>query len=143
MSRHTQLFALLIASLLATPAFAQSAAVPSGSADNPIVVHMKRGADTVQLKGVLKQGKDCCTYRFAASAGQTLIWRIDGKTDTHQAFSGPDESSDDEGPSLPPEIPLPSSGDYLFTVSPNLMSEQGFGAFTLTLKIPPLKKAAK
>jgi hypothetical protein len=87
----------------------------------------------VQLKGVLGQGRDCCVYRFRARAGQTLTWSIKGAT-TRQAFTAPNGETDG-GPELPPSIPLPVSGDYLFAVSPNLMAEDGFGPFTLTLKL--------
>jgi len=61
---------ILFLVLLAGPALAQA-----GSADHPITVHMKRGADTVHLTGTLRQSRDCCAYIIKARAGQNLIWR--------------------------------------------------------------------
>ncbi len=48
----------------------------TGSDDDPIPVHFKRGSDTVQLTGELKQNVRCCAYRFKAHAGQMLRWRF-------------------------------------------------------------------
>jgi hypothetical protein len=112
-----------------------SAFARTGSARNPIVVHMKRGTDRIRLKGVLRQGVDCCTYKFVASAGQTLVWK-EGGAAVRMVLQYPDGHTD--GPGLPARVSLPASGAYLLSVSPDLMADGAFGRFTLTLGITPL-----
>ena len=114
---------------------AQAAAQP-GSANDAIVVHMKRGADSVQLTGALRQNRDCCAYAFKARAGQTLNWRLTGPA-IRTTMTYPDGHTD--GPGLPNAIPLPADGGYVFSVRPDLMADGAFGRFVLRLRIPPLK----
>ena len=118
--------------LLTGPLLAQA-----GSADDPIIVQMKRGSDTVTITGVLRQNRDCCAYRFKARAGQNLIWRVKGPA-IRVTMTYPGGNTD--GPGLPGTIPLPADGVYVFTVRPNLMADGAFGPFVLTLKIPPLRR---
>jgi hypothetical protein len=118
-------------SLLATPALAHT-----GSANDPIVVRMKRGTDSIRLTGVLRQNRDCCAYAIRARAGQVLQWTLDGPA-TRQTITDPAGNTD--GPGVPSAIPLAMDGVYIFTVRPNLMADGAFGRFTLRLTIPPLK----
>lgn len=112
----------------------QAVAAALGSEANPIVVRMKRGSDSVRLTGVLRQNRDCCSYRLKARAGQTLNWRVIGPA-IRVTMTYPDGHID--GPGLPPAIPLPADGAYVFRVSPNLMADGAYGRFVLRLKIPP------
>jgi hypothetical protein len=112
----------------------QAVAAASGSVNHPIVVRMKRGSDSVRLAGVLRENRDCCSYRLKARAGQTLNWMVSGPA-TRVTMTYPDGHID--GPGLPAAIPLPADGAYVFRVSPNLMADGAFGRFVLRLKIPP------
>ena len=107
-----------------------------GAAANPIPVQMRRGTDSITFRGVLRQNVACCTYVFKAAGGQRLIWSVDGPA-TRQTITYPDGTTD--GPGLPNPIPLPATGSYVFTVSPDLMAEGAFGRFVLKFTIPPLK----
>jgi hypothetical protein len=127
----TTAFAALAAFLLAAaPAIAQP-----GSEASPISVHFRRGGDAIRFTGVLRQGQQCCSYRFNAEAGQVLNWRETGAT-IRVVMKYPDGHID--GPGLPQAIALPQTGTYVFTISPNLMADGAFGPFTLRLQIPPL-----
>lgn len=112
-----------------------SAFAQTGSAGDPIVVHMKRGTDKIKLRGELRQGVDCCTYKFVAAAGQTLVWKEAGAV-TRMLLQYPDGHTD--GPDLPARVSLPASGAYRLTVSPNTMADGAFGKFTVTIGITPL-----
>jgi hypothetical protein len=127
---RTIAFAALAALLLtAAPAGAQP-----GSDQQPIPVRFHRGGDSIRLTGVLRQNQQCCAYRFAAQAGQTLYWRETGAA-VRVVMTYPDGHTD--GPGLPQGIALPQTGPYVFTVSPDLMADGAFGRFTLWLRIPP------
>jgi hypothetical protein len=121
----------LALALMAAPALAAS-----GSAADPIVLHMKRGTDIIRLHGALVQNVDCCTYKFTAMAGQKLHWKQTGAV-ARILLQYPDGHTD--GPGLPEPTLLPADGDYLLTLSPDTMADGAFGKFTLTLTIPPLK----
>lgn len=120
--------------LAATLMAAASAQARPGSADDPIVVHMKRGTDRIRLTGVLRQGRDCCAYAIGARAGQTLHWTLTGPA-TRQTITDPSGST--EGPGIAQAIPLAADGTYIFTVRPNLMADGAFGRYVLTITIPP------
>jgi hypothetical protein len=115
------------AALIADPAAAQvgNAAIP---------LKMKRGTDSLTVHGVLKQNVACCSYVFAARAGQQLHWRISGPA-VRMTISYPDGHTD--GPGIPNPLPLPASGHYVLGVTPDLMADGAFGRFTLTIRIPP------
>jgi len=125
-------FTLAAAAILALAATAASA--QPGSAAHPIVIKMKRGTDSVTLTGVLRQNVDCCTYVFKAAAGQRMIWSISGAA-TRQVVGYPDGHVD--GPGIPSPLPLPASGAYSFSVSPDLMADGAFGRYVLKIRIPP------
>ena len=110
------------------------AAAQSGSAQHPIVVHMKRGTYAIRLTGVLRQNRDCCAYVFKAHAGQTLRWSVTGPA-VRVTLTSP--NGDTDGPGVPAEIALPADGAYVLTVHPNLMADGAFGRFKLNLSIPP------
>jgi hypothetical protein len=97
-------------------------------------VQMRRGTDTIRMTGTLSQDHDCCTYLIKARAGQILRWTFKGPA-ARMTIGYPNGEAD--GPGLPPSIPLPFTGAYLFTVHPNLMADGGFGPFELILTIPP------
>ena len=122
------LIAAAAAMLLAAPVAAQP-----GSAQDPIIVHMKSGTDTIFLTGDLVQNVDCCTYQFKANAGQALVWQVAGVT-VRATMKYPDGHAD--GP-FTNFISLPADGTYLFSISPDLMAEGAFGHFALELTIPP------
>ncbi len=124
--------AVAVLSLIATAAAAQP-----GNAADPIVIKMKRGTDSVRLTGVLRQNSACCTYAFKASAGQQMYWSITGAV-TRQVIGYPDGHVD--GPGLPNPLPLPASGLYSFSVSPDLMANGAFGRYVLKIRIPPLAR---
>jgi hypothetical protein len=126
--------ALVATAVLALAATAASA--QPGSAAHPIVIKMKRGTDSVRLTGVMRQNVDCCTYAFKASAGQEMIWSISGAV-TRQVVTYPDGHVD--GPGIPSPLPLPASGAYSFSVSPDLMADGAFGPYVLKIRIPPIK----
>jgi len=114
---------------------ATGVAAQPGNAADPIVIKMRHGTDSVRLVGVLRQNGDCCTYAFKASAGQRMYWSITGAV-TRQVIGYPDGHVD--GPGLPNPIPLPASGLYSFSVSPDLMANGAFGRYVLKIRIPPL-----
>jgi hypothetical protein len=114
---------------------AGAASAQPGSANQPYVIRMRRGTDEVALMGVLVQNRDCCVYRFVAHAGQTLNWRLTGPA-VRIVLTYPDGHVD--GPGVPNSVPLPMTGTYLFSVSPNLMADGAFGRYHLWMRIPPL-----
>jgi hypothetical protein len=116
---------------------ASAAAAQPGNAADPIVIKMKRGTDSVRLTGVLRQNSACCTYAFKAGAGQQMYWSITGAV-TRQVIGYPDGHVD--GPGLPNPLPLPASGLYSFSVSPDLMANGAFGRYVLKIRIPPLAR---
>lgn len=120
---------LTLFALAAAPVAAQP-----GSTHDPIVVRMKRGRDHVRLTGVLREARDCCSYRFKARGGQTLRWRVSGPA-IRVVLTYPDGTTD--GPGLPAAIPLPKDGAYVLRVAPNLMADGAYGRFVLDLTIPP------
>lgn len=122
-----------VLAVLAGFAAGEAFAAAPGSQANPIAVRMRRGADSVRLAGVLRQNRDCCSYRFKARAGQTLNWTVMGPA-IRVTMTYPDGHTD--GPGLPAAIPLPADGAYVFRVSPNLMADGAFGRFVLRLRIP-------
>ena len=125
-----------VLALSAVLALAASAATAQpGNAADPIVIKMKRGTDSVRLVGVMRQNSSCCTYAFKASAGQQMYWSITGAV-TRQVIGYPDGHVD--GPGLPNPLPLPASGLYIFSVSPDLMADGAFGRYVLKIRIPPL-----
>ena len=116
-------------------ALTASAAVAQPNPANAIVLHMKRGADTITVHGVLRQnGPDCCAYAIGAAAGQRLYWTISGPA-VRMTIRYPDGSMD--GPGIPNPLPLKTTGVYILGVSPDLMAEGAFGRFTLKIRIPP------
>jgi hypothetical protein len=115
---------------------ATGVAAQPGNAADPIVIKMNRGTDSVRLVGVLRQNAACCTYAFKASAGQQMFWSVTGAA-TRQTIGYPDGHTD--GPGLPSPLPLPASGLYSFSVSPNLMADGAYGRYVLKVRIPPLK----
>jgi hypothetical protein len=126
----------MAATVLTLTMIGGDAAAQTGSAAMPIVVHMRRGTDSIRLTGVLRQNVACCAYSFMASAGQTLDWRVTGPA-VRVVVTYPDGHSD--GPGVPSPLPLPQSGAYVFAISPDLMADGAFGRFVFTMRIPPLK----
>jgi len=124
-------FALAAVATLAT---APGAWAQLGNAAMPIPLRMQRGADSLKVRGVLVQGAACCTYIFAAHAGQKLYWSERGAA-ARLTLGYPDGRLD--GPGLPDPLPLPQTGAYTFAVSPDLMADGAFGRFVLRLRIPP------
>ena len=104
----------------------------TGSGGDPIVVHMRRGTDHIRLHDVLKEGVDCCTYKFDARKGQHLTAGVNGPA-TRLTITYP--SGDGDGPGLPDNMELPETGTYLLDVHPNLMADGAYGRFTLYLAI--------
>lgn len=125
---------LVLAGLAILSLTAAGAAARPGDADHPIPVKMARGTDRITLHGVLRQNVDCCAYVFKARAGQTLYWSETGAT-VREVIKYP--NGDVDGPGLPNPLPLPQTGAYVLTISPDLMAEGAFGRFTLKLRIPP------
>jgi hypothetical protein len=120
--------ALMLGSMLVSGA----AEAATGSGGDPIVVRMRRGTDRIRLHGVLKEGVDCCTYKFDARKGQHLTAGVNGPA-TRLSITFP--NGDGDGPALPDSMELPETGTYLLTVSPNLMADGAYGRFTLYLAI--------
>jgi hypothetical protein len=127
--------AFLAVALLALAAPLASAQV--GNAAMPIELKMKRGTDSLMVKGRLTQGGDCCTYVFKAAGGQKLYWSETGAV-VRMVITYPDGHSD--GPGLPNPLPLPSTGAYTLAISPDTMADGALGRFTLKIRIPPLRK---
>ena len=115
---------------------APAAAAQPGSTSRPIQLKMRRGTDAIVVRGVLRRSLDCCVYVFKAAAGQQLQWSERGAT-ARLVMTYPDGRVD--GPGLPNPLPLPATGAYTLSVSPDLMADGAFGRFTLTLRIPPLR----
>lgn len=130
MSFRRMTLALMLLSGLMT----SQAQAAKGAGDDPIEVHMRRGADRIRLHGVLKEGVDCCTYKFVARKGQHLQVSVDGAA-ARLVLTYPD--GDGEGPGLPDHLELPDNGTYLLDVHPNLMADGAYGRFTLTIAITP------
>ena len=106
-----------------------------GSAADPIVLHMRRGTDSIRVHGLLQQGVDCCVYQFAAGSGQRLTVRESGAA-ARLLLTYPDGHID--GPGLADDTLLPGDGTYRLTVSPDTMADGAFGRFSLKITIPPL-----
>ena len=113
---------------------AGAAAARPGDDNHPIPLHMALGTDTVTVHGVLSRRYECCTYSFKAHAGQTLHWTFRGPA-ARIGLAYPD--GDGINPGLPNPTPLPQTGSYVFSASPDLMAEGIYGPFTLTIRIPP------
>ena len=111
--------------LLAGPSLA-------ASGDCTVQVHMRRGTDSISYSGRLTQARPGCDYHFKARAGQTLTWSVTGPA-TRQVISYPDGNGD--GPGIPQRIPLQQTGEYVFSVSADLMAEGAFGRYKLRLTI--------
>ena len=126
--RHALAIALLGA-LLPDAAAAQCVA---GAEACPIPVEMKPGTDTITLVHALKQGVECCYYSLAARAGQTLSWTFHGPN-VRSTIAYPDGSAD--GPGIPQSIPLRADGTYVLGFTPDLMAEDIYGPFRLTIAI--------
>ena len=108
-------------------------AVPvSAAPDCSVQVHMRRGTDTIEYRGDLTQARDSCDYHFRARAGQVLTWSVKGPA-TRQVISYPDGNAD--GPGIPQRIPLQQTGEYVFSISADLMAEGAFGRYRLRLTI--------
>ena len=127
---------LWLAALAALALTATAAAAQPGSASQPIPLKMARGTDAIVVRGVLRQNLDCCAYVFKATAGQQLHWSQSGAA-ARLVMTYPDGHVD--GPGFANPLPLPSTGAYTLTVSPDLMADGAFGRFTLKLRIPPLR----
>ncbi len=127
---------MLKASLAAIAALALTAGAAAAQPDasHPIPLKMKRGADTIVVRGVLRQNVDCCAYVFKAEAGQKLYWTETGAA-ARMGIVYPDGDGIDPG--LPSPTDLPQTGAYKLLVSPDLMADGAFGPFTLKLRIPP------
>jgi hypothetical protein len=113
---------------------ASSATAQVGAAAMPIPLKMKRGTDSLTVRGVLRRNVACCSYVFAARAGQKLYWRERGAV-VRVTVAYPDGHMDGPGPPNP--LSLPTSGRYVLAVSPDLMADGAFGPFVLKLRIPP------
>jgi hypothetical protein len=125
--------------VIAAAAFASAASAAGarpGDEAHPIVLKMPGGADSITVKGVLRQNVDCCAYRFKAHAGQQLLWTESGAA-ARMGLAYP--NGDGIDPGLPNPASLPQTGAYLLTVRPDLMAEGAFGRFTLKLRIPPAR----
>ena len=127
---------LSFAALAALALTASAAAAQPGSPSQPIPLKMQRGTDVVVVRGVLRQNVDCCAYVFKAAAGQQLHWSESGAA-ARLVIAYPDGHAD--GPDFANPLPLPATGAYTLTVSPDLMANGAFGRFTLKLRIPPLR----
>lgn len=123
--------AVVAAALIATGA----ATAQAGNAAMPIELKMRRGTDEIVVHGVLRQNLDCCTYLFAARAGQKLYWSESGAA-ARLVITPP--HGDAEGPGFENPYLLTQTGLYTLSVSPDLMADGAFGPFTLKLRIPPL-----
>jgi hypothetical protein len=124
----------LAAAALALLVAAPPAGAQPGSSSDPIPLKMKRGADTIVVRGVLRQNVDCCAYVFKAAAGQKLHWTGSGAA-ARMGIEQPDGQIIDPGLPNPAELPL--TGTYKLLVSADLMAEAAFGPFTVKLRIPP------
>jgi hypothetical protein len=92
---------------------------------------MARGTDTITVQGVLTPGRDCCVYALRARAGQVMTWRLAGAS-ARTGILYPNRQA--KGPGLPPSIPLPQNGVYMFGVAPSLTSDTS-EPFRLTFTI--------
>ena len=131
MRTKTIFVSIAIGTILMTVLPAQSAC-NAGARNCPIELRMARGSDTITVMGTTSPQRDCCTYRFRARRGQTLHWKYEGPT-SRLVITYPDGNVD--GPGIPSVIALPSSGDYRLDVRPNLMAENAFGSFKLSITI--------
>jgi hypothetical protein len=120
---------MLTAALLA---IARSAAALPGDAADPISIKMALGTDAVTIRGVLSQKTACCAYTFKAHAGQQLHISESGAV-VRMTLTAPDGTAID----VVDPTPLPQSGAYTLSVSPNQAAEGAFGRFKLKLRIPP------
>jgi hypothetical protein len=125
---------LSLAAIAALALTASAAAAQPGAASQPILLKMERGTDTIVVRGVLRQNVDCCTYVFKAQAGQLLYWSETGAV-ARLVITYPDGHVD--GPGFANPLPLPATGAYTLSVSPDLMADGAFGRFTLKLRTPP------
>ena len=100
----------------------------------PIALKMQAGTDSITVQGVLSEKGDCCTYVFEARAGQQLYWSETGGV-VRMVLTAP--NGDVAGPGLFKPMPLPVTGAYTLEIQPDLMADDAFGHFTLTLRIPP------
>jgi hypothetical protein len=114
------------------PCSAFGATCVAGSDGCPIRLHLRTGSNRISVHGRLTPDRSRYSYLFRARAGQQLTWTFNGPT-VRTLIRYPTGGSD--GPGLPNEIPLPSTGIYVFTVSSNTMAENIFGPVQLTLRI--------
>jgi hypothetical protein len=127
---------MLTAVVWLAPEFGQCSAFGAtclaGSDGCPIRLHLLTGSNRIFVRGRLTPDRSRYSYVFRARAGQKLTWTFNGPT-VRTLIRYPTGGSD--GPGLPDEIPLPSTGIYVFTASSNTMAENIFGPFQLTLRI--------
>ena len=126
-------FLLTVAGVLVAPADTSAYQSCNDQSRNcPVEVRMARGADTIALEGETSPASGCCAFAFRARAGQTLTWRLEGPS-SRVLLTVPGGERD--GPGLPAAIILPANGVYVFEVRPNLMADDAYGRFRLTLTI--------
>jgi hypothetical protein len=75
-------------------------------------------------------------FRFEARAGQTVVVHVHGPvTKTHLSLSGPIPEDAGGDFNQDESFKLPASGVYSFTLYANMMADDAFGPFELTLTI--------
>jgi len=124
--RRTMLAAAMLALI------ASGASARPGDVADPIPLKMAPGTDAVTVRGLLTQQTDCCAYAFKAHAGQQLHVTETGAV-VRMTLTAPDGTAID----VVDPTPLPQSGAYTLSVSPNQAAEGAFGRFKLTIRIPP------
>jgi hypothetical protein len=104
-----------------------------GLPECPIDVALTARND-LQLEGRLSPEHSSVSYSFSAKAGSRLQWTLVAPP-TRVVLTHPDGNAD--GPGLPAQILLDSSGRYVFSLSSNTMAENIYGPFRLSLRLLP------
>jgi hypothetical protein len=103
-----------------------------GASECPIVLKLRPNQKALVATGRLSPRTPNFSYAFAGSEGETFSWKYSGP-EVRVLLAYPDGNC--EGPGLDPQIELPKSGTYVFSIASNTMAENIYGYFELQFKL--------
>jgi hypothetical protein len=103
-----------------------------GAFECPIVLKLRPNQKALVATGRLSPRRPNFSYAFTGSERETFSWKYRGPA-VRVLLAYPDGNS--EGPGLDPQIELPKSGTYVFSISSDTMAENIYGYFKLQFKL--------
>lgn len=104
----------------------------AGASECPINLQLHPNQKALTVTDRLFPKRPSFSYAFAGSEGETFSWKYSGPA-VRVLLAYPDGNTD--GPGLDPEIHLPKTGTYIFSISSNTMAEKIYGHFKLQFKL--------